>query len=175
MDLSFVVLGLLEEKSRHGYDLKQEYDRRFAHARPLRVGQVYRVLAQLVRDGQVVEVEADSSGGPERRVYAITADGVTDLASWLVEPVEPRPHLEAELFVKVVLSLLSGRPAAEYLDTQRLRHLDRMRDLTTRRRHAPPVEAALLDYELFHIEADLRWIERTASRLADLAAEVGRA
>ncbi len=133
------------------------------------------MLSQLVRDGHVVEVGAESGGGPERRVYAITADGVTDLASWLVEPVEPRPHLEAELFVKVVLSLLSGRPAEQYLDSQRLRHLDRMRDLTSRRRQAPAIEAVLLDYELFHIEADLRWIDRTISRLADLAEEVERA
>ncbi|WP_030438746.1 PadR family transcriptional regulator [Actinoplanes subtropicus] len=47
---SYVLLGLLEDSARHGYDLKLAYDRRFGGAKPLRFGRVYRILAQLVRD-----------------------------------------------------------------------------------------------------------------------------
>ena len=84
----------------------------------------------------------------------------------------PEPHLQAVLFEKVVLALMSGRPAQEYLDAQRAAHLERMRDLTQRRRKGDVTDALLADYGLFHLEADLRWIDTTAARLGALAKEV---
>ncbi|GAA4913371.1 hypothetical protein HD597_010472 [Nonomuraea thailandensis] len=67
---------------------------------------------------------------------------------------------------------MSGRPAAEFLDAQRARHLAAMRALTAARREAASAQDALLaDYQLFHVEADLRWIEHAAGRLPALAEE----
>jgi hypothetical protein len=44
---------------------------------------------------------------------------------------------------------------------------------TTARRNAATTQDALLaDFQLFHLEADLRWIDHTESRLAALAEEV---
>ncbi|MFG2041735.1 PadR family transcriptional regulator [Dactylosporangium sp. NPDC048998] len=174
MTVPYALLGLLEGTTRHGYDVKQAYDRRFGGTRPLRVGHVYRILAQLVRDGHVAEAGTEPGAGPERKRYAITEAGVTDLGRWLAEPEEPQPQLQAVLFVKVVLALMSGRPAEEYLDAQRDLHLARMRELTAARRAAGPQAALLADYQLFHIEADLRWIEHAAGRLDALRAEEGQ-
>ena len=69
------------------------------------------------------------------------------------------------LFAKVVLALMLGRPAEEYLDTQRAAHLQRMRELTEIKRTGGLVDALLADHGLFHLEADLRWIEMTGARL----------
>jgi len=76
------------------------------------------------------------------------------------------------LFTKVVLALRSGRPAEAYLDDQRERHLAVMRELTAARRGASQGDSMLIDYQLFHIEADLRWIDHAARRLGSLAAEL---
>jgi hypothetical protein len=73
-----------------------------------------------------------------------------------------------------VLALMSGRPAGEYLDTQRAAHLQRMRELTEIKRTGGVVDALLADHGLFHLEADLRWIDLTAARLAALAEAVQR-
>ncbi len=78
------------------------------------------------------------------------------------------------LFTKVVLSLMLGRPAEEYLDLQRAAHLRRMRELTEIRRKGEKVDALLADHGLFHLEADLRWIDVTAARLGMLAELVRR-
>lgn len=173
MTVSYALLGLLEGSTRHGYDLKQSYDRRFGDVRPIRFGQVYRTLAQLERDGLVEVAGVESGSGPDRKRYSITPDGVTDLDAWLAEPEGPQPHLQSVLFTKVVLALLSGRSAEGFLDAQRASHLDAMRALTAARRSAATTQDALLaDYQLFHIEADLRWIDHTATRLASLAADV---
>ena len=76
------------------------------------------------------------------------------------------------LFAKVTLSLLLGRPAEHYLDAQRAAHLQRMRELTGRRRTADIIDALLADHGLFHLEADLRWIDLTVARLDQLAEAV---
>jgi hypothetical protein len=65
-----------------------------------------------------------------------------------------------------------GRPAEEYLDAQRAAHLRRMRELTDLKLQGNLVDALLADHGLFHLEADLRWIDLTAARLAALAEEV---
>ena len=174
MTISYALLGLLEGTSRHGYDLKQSYDRRFGASKPIRFGQVYRTLAQLERDGRVEVVGVEAGAGPDRKRYSITHEGVTDLESWLAEPEEPQPHLQAVLFAKVVLALMSGRPAHDYLDAQRAKHLAAMKALTAGRRKAVSTQDSLLfDYQLFHIEADLRWLDHAESRLSTLAEEVG--
>jgi hypothetical protein len=96
------------------------------------------------------------------------------VAAWLGEPLPPEPHLQTELFVKVALSLMLGRPAEEYLDLQRAAHLQRMRELTDVKQRGNLVETLLADHSLFHLEADLRWIDLTAARLDALAGAVRR-
>ena len=110
--------------------------------------------------------------GPDRKRYAITDLGVSEVEAWLAEPVEPEPHLQTVLFVKVVLALMLGRPAERYLDTQRGAHLRRMRELTELKRTGSLVDALLADHGLFHLEADLRWIDLTTARLHALAQAV---
>jgi DNA-binding PadR family transcriptional regulator len=173
MTVPYTLLGLIEQATRHGYDLKQSYDRRFGEAKPIRFGQVYRALAQLVRDGLAEVVSVEPGAGPDRKRYAITPEGVADLDRWLSEPEDPQPQLQTVLFTKVVLALLSGRPAERFLDAQRAHHMAAMRDLTTARREATSAQGSLLaDYQLFHIEADLRWIDHAAGRLRVLAGEM---
>jgi DNA-binding PadR family transcriptional regulator len=166
------LLGLLEREPSHGYDLKRDYDTYFGHGKPLPFGQVYATLGRLARDGKVLVGEAEPGAGPDRKRYVITEQGVSEVEAWLHEPVEPEPHLQTVLFAKVVLALMSGRSAEGYLDRQRAAHLQRMRELTARKRTGGLVDALLADHGLFHLEADLRWIELTTGRLDALAAVV---
>jgi DNA-binding PadR family transcriptional regulator len=166
------LLGLLEREPSHGYDLKRDYDSYFGRGKPLPFGQVYATLARLARDGNVESGEPEPGAGPERKRYVITEQGVTQVESWLAEPVAPEPHLQTVLFAKVVLALMTGRSAETYLDTQRAAHLQRMRELTALKRSGGVVDALLADHGLFHLEADLRWIDLTAARLDTLAKQV---
>jgi len=99
---------------------------------------------------------------------------VTLLEQWLGHAEAPQPHLQPVLFTKVILALLSGRPAADYLDRQRAAHLERMRELNGLRRSERLTESLVAEYGLFHLEADLRWIDLTAARLDHIAQEVAR-
>ena len=173
MSVSHALLGLLEGASRHGYDLKRSYDRRFGEVKPIRYGQIYRALAQLERDGLVEIAGVEAGSGPDRKRYSITPEGVTDLDSWVGVPEEPQPHRQSALYTKVVVALMSGRSAQRFVDAQRATHIKAMKALTAARRAAATTQDALLaDYQLVHLEADLRWIDHTEARLAALAEEV---
>jgi DNA-binding PadR family transcriptional regulator len=174
MSVPQILLGLLEREQSHGYDLKRDYDAYFGRRKPLPFGQVYATLGRLARDGKVTALDAEPGAGPDRKRYVITEAGVTEFETWLSEPAEPEPHLQTVLFTKVVLALMLGRPAEQYLDTQRAAHLRRMRELTDLKRSESEglVDALLADYGLFHLEADLRWMDVTVARLGALAEEV---
>ncbi|MGX1614845.1 PadR family transcriptional regulator [Micromonospora chalcea] len=165
MTVPLTLLGLLEREPSHGYDLKRDYDTFFGRGRPLPYGQVYSTLSRLARDGKVVVGDVAPGAGPDRKRYVITDLGATEVEHWLTEPVEPEPHLQTLLFTKVVLALMLDRPAEEYLDTQRAAHLRRMRELTEIKRSGELVDVMLADHGLYHLEADLRWIETTGARL----------
>jgi hypothetical protein len=47
-----------------------------------------------------------------------------------------------------------------------------MRELTKRKTDGDLADALICDHALFHLEADLRWLELTAARLDQLAGEV---
>ncbi|GIF98862.1 PadR family transcriptional regulator [Catellatospora citrea] len=165
MSVPLTLLGLLQREPSHGYDLKRDYDAYFGRGKPLPFGQVYSTLSRLTRDGKVMISEVGPGEGPDRKRYIITDLGATEIDQWLTQPVEPEPHLQTVLFAKVVLALMLDRPAAEYLDTQRGEHLKRMRELTEIRRNGNLVDALLADHGIYHLEADLRWIETTSARL----------
>ncbi|MBB5867832.1 DNA-binding PadR family transcriptional regulator [Allocatelliglobosispora scoriae] len=172
MSVPLTLLGLLEREPSHGYDLKRDYDAFFGRGRPLPFGQVYATLGRLARDGKVVMDEVSPGDATERKRYVITEAGATEVDAWLTEPVEAEPHLQTILFAKVVLALMLDRPAEQYLDAQRGKHLDRMRELTELKRTGGLVDGLLADHGLFHLEADLRWIDTTSARLDALAKAV---
>ena len=172
MSTGTLLLGLLETEPRHGYDLKRAYDERFGGDRPLAYGPIYSTLARLLKGGLVTVDGVEPGGGPERKRYAITSDGVADVDRWLATPEDPEGYLKSTLYAKVVLALLTGRPAAELLDAQRGRHLETMRELTRRKQGGDLADQLICDHALFHLEADLRWLELTAARLDGLRGAV---
>ncbi len=169
MSVPLTLLGLLERQPSHGYDLKRDYDTFFGRGKQLPFGQVYATLGRLSRDGKVTAGEAEPGDGPDRKRYAITDEGRDDVDAWLADPVEPEPHLQTVLFAKVTLALMLGKPATAYLDSQRAAHIRRMQQLTEVKRTGPLVDVLLADHALFHLEADLRWIDLTSARLNELA------
>jgi hypothetical protein len=125
-------------------------------------------------DGNASAGPAAAGGGPDRKRYVITDAGTTDVEQWLSEPAPPEPGLHSILFTKVLLAVMLGRPAARFLDIQRAAHLQRMHELTELKRSVDMADVLLADHGLYHLEADLRWIDHTAARLDLLAQAVRR-
>ncbi len=172
MSVSKALLGLLEAGPSHGYDLKRAHDELFSPGRPVAYGQVYATLARLLKNGLVTVDGQEAGEGPDRKRYAITDAGITDVDHWLATPESPQEYLQNTLYTKVVLALMSHRSAGEILDTQRQEHLKTMREFNRRKQSGDLADQLICDHALFHLEADLRWLDLTASRLGELDAAV---
>lgn len=167
MSASHVLLGVLVAGPAHGYDLKREHDARFPGAKELPYGQVYASLQRLERDGLVEVAETQQEGGPERTVYALTAEGRVELDRWLAEPESAGPYPADELVRKAVTALRVGADARGFLEKQREVHLRRMRHLLQQQdATTDPAGRAAIDHAVFHIDADPRWLEAAARRVA---------
>jgi DNA-binding PadR family transcriptional regulator len=187
MDNAMTLLGLLETGCGYGYDLKQRYDRLFGLRRQLAFGQIYATLARLVRDKLIVEVAEAEPGhrgdrppcvpqqvgrGPEPRRYRITEDGRARISRWLFTPDTPHEALQSNVFAKTVIALLIEDDAERLLDLQRAAHLEQMRGLTRQKQDADLIATMLCDHALFHLEADLRWMDLLEARLGELRGRV---
>ncbi|MFW2513812.1 PadR family transcriptional regulator [Demequina sp. SO4-13] len=174
MDRSLALLGLMSTGPTHGYDLKTRYDSIFGSAKAIAFGQIYATLSRMIRDGLIEQLGQEPGAGPDRKRYAVTAEGRERLAEWLREPDTPSPTLQSNLFAKTILALVLHDDADALLDIQRHAHLARMRELTTAKASASLLDRLAIDHALFQIEADLRWIDLTSARLTDIDKEIRR-
>jgi DNA-binding PadR family transcriptional regulator len=176
MSTSHLLLGLLSGGPRHGYDLKRAHDERLPQAKPLAFGQVYATLGRLERDGLVEQASQDRDGGPDRTSYTLTDAGREKLHEWLTKVEPPAPYVTSTLFAKVIVSLLAAGTAAatDYLVAQRAAHTARLREFTAVKidRDSSVGDVVAADYAIVHLDADLRWLQTTLLRVADLHREV---
>ncbi len=87
-------------------------------------------------------------------------------------PEQPELYLHSTLYTKVVLALITGRSAAECWTSNAPSTCGRCARLPAARTRGDLADQLICDHALFHLEADLRWLELTAARLDELAEEV---
>ena len=156
-----VLLQLLGEGPRHGYQLKLDFEARTGGIWPLNVGQVYTTLDRLQRDGLVTEIEG---GDDTHRAFEITEEGRREVKQWLrSSPVDAAPARD-ELIMKVLVSVArGGAEALEVIDEQRSALLAALqRGRREQRGRAPEAVEERLAHDalLTRIEADVSWLER---------------
>lgn len=171
------LLGFLSQGPNYGYELKKMYDSLFGRDKPILPGQIYSTLSRLERDGKVEEISSDDtdekSAGPNRIKYQITDKGSEYFEQWLREPEKINPYLQTTMYFKVVLALMNNRDATKFLDAQRHSHIAKMRELTKQRNETDDLATTLLiDNSIYHIEADLRWMELAYDRINQLREEL---
>ena len=113
------------------------------------------------------------NGGPEKRIFAITAAGRELLAQWFNSGVE-LDHQHDEFYVKLMLSLATGEaPPRQVIQRQRARLFqDLHRHTSQRSKSNPKTELAqilLYDKAIMHLEADLRWLDMVEARLDEVS------
>ena len=99
-----LVLALLTEQPMHGYELAKAITARSEGALSLGQGTLYPILHRLEHEGLIVGQWEAQQGGPERRVYRLTADGQGALAE---------RQAEWASFIRVIDRFLQPSPAAE--------------------------------------------------------------
>jgi DNA-binding PadR family transcriptional regulator len=168
------LLALLREQESYGYQLKTGFERATGGVWPLNVGQVYKTLDRLERDGLVTSIERDG-----QKSYAITAHGIAELGAWWEAVPVDEPPPRDELMLKVLMAVNVGREhALEVIADQREAVMTQLQlQQRARRRLRPARDTARLADELVHdalivrAEADLRWLDQCEQRLETAAAD----
>ena len=103
-----VVLGLLAEGERSGYDLLKRAEASVAHMWTPAKSQLYSVLPRLVEAGLATRKHVRQKGRPDKQLYRLTTAGRRAVASWL-EHAPPRNW--DELLLKVFFARFVSREA----------------------------------------------------------------
>jgi DNA-binding PadR family transcriptional regulator len=140
--LGYAILGLLAREALSGYDLTSLMRRRVGFFWQARHSQIYPELARLEGEGLVTHAVVEQRDRPDKKVYEITASGLSALKEWVTAPPEQRPARD-ELVLKAYSVWLADREKAVSLfREQQGLHKER-----------------LLDYEEVHSWMEEEWGE----------------
>lgn len=167
------LLALLDDRPRHGYQLKVSFEDVTGRVWPLNAGQVYTTLDRLERDGLVTVRDVEHEGASQKS-YEITAAGREELGAWWEAVPSGNPPPRDELMLKVLLAVEHGVDhALEVVTRQRTALIT----LLQQRRRAGSNKAArrgdsdslavrlVADALVVRAEADLRWLDLCEARL----------
>ncbi len=109
MSLSYGLLGLLNYFPMSGYDLKKVFDDSINFFWAAKTSQIYRELKSLEKKGDIVSTIRFSEKGPNKRLYAITKQGMANLKKWLDNPPDDIREDQRNSFqIRVLHSSLVG-------------------------------------------------------------------
>ncbi|MET1051681.1 MAG: PadR family transcriptional regulator [Mycetocola sp.] len=167
MSVALSLLAMLCDEPRYGFQLRAEFDRRTGDRWPLNVGQVYKTLDRLERDGLVARSTTTDADG--HVFYAATAAGRDRVERWLTAADDAPDPARTDLAVKLAVALtLPGTDVDTLLRAHRDAAMSRLRRLT--RESAPggvdSLSAQLIaDSVLFAAETEVRWLDHLAERI----------
>jgi DNA-binding PadR family transcriptional regulator len=86
MSLKYGILGLLNYSPMTGYELDKAFKDSLSFFWQGQTSQIYRELAAMEHSGWLTGERVIQNDKPNKKVYAITADGKHELKNWLASP-----------------------------------------------------------------------------------------
>ena len=167
---AYVILGMLRNEPRSGYEIKQAVDNSTRFFWAASYGQIYPELARLAKAG-LVEGTAQPTGGRRRTVYRLTEAGREELRRWLQEPPE-RLELRDEGLLKLFFAgAADRRKAAEVIDAKQRLMEEKLAALRAVEPQAKataehdPFPYLVLRYGIESSEWVIDWCERARAEL----------
>lgn len=122
MSLEHAILVSLAEQSATGYELTRRFDRSLGFFWSATHQQIYRTLTRMQTAGLVAVTVQPGTGGPDRKLNEVTAEGRRELAEWSARPT-PQERPRSEFAVKVRAMPFGDREAIlADIATQREHH-----------------------------------------------------
>jgi DNA-binding PadR family transcriptional regulator len=174
--LELAVLGLLKERSMHGYQLKKRLSETLGPLFPVSYGALYPALKRLRTEGAVEEVFPKAEVRRRKNVYRITPQGER-LFDQLVESFGEREGVGDDNGFRVRLAFfryLEPETRIGVLERRRAALTDRLAELKKRfssyRERVDAYTLSLMRHGMDATERDILWVddlikaERRASR-----------
>jgi DNA-binding PadR family transcriptional regulator len=105
MSLRHAVLGILDFREMHGYELTRVLQEGIGRIWPIHHSSLYPNLHRLESDGLITHRAEREGGRPERKVYSITSEGRREFRRWLREPPDrPAPEVRSSFMLKLIFT-----------------------------------------------------------------------
>lgn len=75
MDIQYIILGFLMEKSMTGYDIRQKFSKSFSFFSGISFGSIYPALKRMEKDGLIRTRTEIQDGSPNKKICTITEKG----------------------------------------------------------------------------------------------------
>lgn len=169
------ILGLLNERPMHGYQINQEVKaRQMDHWAKIALPSIYSTLNRLEESG-MVRMETTKVGRmPERRVYHITPKGKTMLATLVEEFLALREHPDIPFYLGVAFifglpkdRVLEALKRREHLLAQRVAHLNHT--LKERRGNVPFNWLMIIESGHKHLMWERKWVQRLIREVENIS------
>lgn len=171
--IEFVVLGLVAEQPRHGYDVEAAIAaRRLREWTPIGFSSIYHVLNKLERCGLLAD-QSRARGGLTQRVYRVTEAGRQRLQEHLRRVVGNPSRVGHEIELAMMFAGFLGRDElAACLSERAARAAAGLREEKRLRRHYRAHGSVWTDlifrHTIGYMSAELAW---TRAALAELKAD----
>lgn len=119
MSMKLLILGLLLEKTRHPYEIRQTIKaRNWHHTFKIRDGSLYYAVDQLREDGMIAVEETISVPGdnrPDKTIYRVTEKGRASFLELLYSQMEQEVYPQHPMFIAL--------PFAKHADNNHLEQI----------------------------------------------------
>jgi DNA-binding PadR family transcriptional regulator len=165
MERELLLLGLLRQEGRHGYELYDFIERTMQVCIDLKRPTAYYLLDKLAKGGYVEEREEQIGNRPTRRVYRLTTSGEAFYFELLRANLAG--HTSPPFSDTIGLAFLDDLPAEESLPLLAERHSRIAEELS--RMESVPVHPGsmqlVIEHQITYLAAELAWLAAVIDRL----------
>lgn len=177
MKIPFYILGLLQHCGpQHGYSLKQIIEERVSDFAKIKLPTIYYHLDKLKEKGYVTETLDKDGNRPEKFVYSITTSGKKYFEELFIAQLEesysPEFALDGVLYFREKIDTDELKKVLDNKKQKILIKLENLKNHKANTLNILPKQArfsaeAIFDHHSCHLEAELRWLEKTIEGLSE--------
>lgn len=128
-----VILGLLQFRDMHGYEVKRTIEGEMGNFRSINYGSIYSCLRKLEEEGCAVGRKEETSKNPPRIVYAITDKGRGEFQRLMKERIEGKVVVKGDEFLlPAFFDFVDEKEAKEYLLKMKTQYEKSLQELVAR-------------------------------------------
>ncbi len=171
MERELLLLGLLRQRSMHGYQLQEFINRDLEYCTDLKQSTAYNLLKSMSDKGWVSTTEEQEGNRPPRTVYQMTNEGEVIFQKLLRENLAH--HTTMRLPDGIGLAFIDAVPpleAAELLTKRRAAIQQQLLNLQQARQHGHDHGGLLLtlEHQEIHLNAESTWLTKVIEQFKEM-------
>lgn len=162
LEPEYVILGLLLQRSSHGYDLDRRLQQEFRALWHIPQNQLYGILKRLEMRGDIIGEDHSSSAGRMRRQYRVARQGRARFRRWLERPTPMSVRaLRVAFLTRLSLAMADDRGTAVRIfeSQQQVLQAGVARLKESQALPSGELERLSLDLRIRQLETTLAWMD----------------